>query len=73
MHDFLFQCLDLRIAALQPPDNDLMDGRILAKGVHADHLGPVVVTRPTFDEDGKIKSPAMIDPAHHFNLSGGIE
>ena len=40
----------------------------VAKGVHIDHLGPVVITRGTYDEDGTELTAPVMDNRHHVNI-----
>jgi hypothetical protein len=39
-----------------------------AKGVHIDHLGPVVITPGTYGEDGTELTAPVVDTRHHVNI-----
>jgi hypothetical protein len=39
-----------------------------AKGVHINHLGPVVITPGTYDEDGTELTAPIVDTRHHVNI-----
>lgn len=40
----------------------------LSKGVHFDHLGPVILTPGTYDEDGNEITAPTFDTRHHVNI-----
>jgi hypothetical protein len=39
-----------------------------AKGVHIDHLGPVVITPGTYDAEGNELTAPVVDTRHHVNI-----
>lgn len=40
----------------------------VGKGVNIDHLGPVVITPGTYDEDGNEITAPVLDDRHHVNI-----
>lgn len=37
-------------------------------GVNIEHIGPVVITPATYDEEGNETAPAVLDTRHHVNF-----
>lgn len=37
-------------------------------GVNIEHIGPVVITPATYDEEGEELTPAVLDTRHHVNF-----
>lgn len=40
----------------------------LGRGVNIDHLGPVIITPATYDNEGNMLSSSVFDNRHHVNI-----